>query len=213
VPIHVEPLASALEGSPGNENGDATLDTTPDTTLGGACYFLAVATIEPRKNHMLLIQIWRALIQRGGPTPKLLLVGRRGWESEQTFRELDLAPDLRQHVIEIPRLSSLHLRLLMKNARAVLMPSFAEGYGIPIVEALSLGTPVICSDLPVFRNVSQNKALFRSPIDGTGWLTAIDAMTDHGSALRDEYARKAREFRAPTWQGYFGNVMDFLSRL
>ena len=101
----------------------------------------------------------------------------------------------------------------MKNALAVLMPSFAEGYGIPVVEALSLGTPVICSDIPVFREISQNKALLRSPIDGRGWLEAIESMMKTGSALREKYAKKAREFRAPTWDRYFSNVQDFLATL
>jgi glycosyltransferase involved in cell wall biosynthesis len=140
-----------------------------------------------------------------------VLVGRRGWESEQTFRELDLAPDLQQHLVQVPSLPSAHLRALIKNALAVLMPSFAEGYGIPVVEALSLGTPVICSDIPVFREISQDKALLRSPIDGRGWLEAIESIMTVGSALRAECARKAREFKAPTWDHYFNNVQDFLA--
>jgi glycosyltransferase involved in cell wall biosynthesis len=95
---------------------------------------------------------------------------------KQIFRELDLAPDLQQYVVQVPSIPSAHLCALMQNATAVLMPSFAEGYGIPVVEALSLGTPVICSDIPVFREISQNKALLRSPIDGRGWLEAIESM-------------------------------------
>jgi glycosyltransferase involved in cell wall biosynthesis len=102
-----------------------------DTELRNSPYFLVVSTIEPRKNHALLIEIWRRLIERGGSPPKLVLVGRRGWESEQTFRELDFAPDLQQHLVQVPCLPSAHLRLLIRGAVAVLMPSFAEGYGIP----------------------------------------------------------------------------------
>ncbi|MGY3607557.1 MULTISPECIES: glycosyltransferase [unclassified Bradyrhizobium] len=86
---------------------------------------------------------------RPNDTPlKLMLVGKRGWESEQMFRELVLAPDLQGHVVQVPNLPSAHLRTLMQNAVAVLMPSFAEGCGIPVVEALSLSTPVICSGIP-----------------------------------------------------------------
>jgi glycosyltransferase involved in cell wall biosynthesis len=205
VPIHTEPLPSPLEWAPMLDDSDAVLRTVP--------YFLFVSTIEPRKNHALLIEIWRSLIQRDLSPPKLVLVGRRGWESEQTFRELDLAPDLQRHLVQIPSLPSAHLRALMKNALAVLMPSFAEGYGIPVVEALSLGTPVICSDIPVFREISQNKALLRSPIDGRGWLEAIESMMKAGSVLREKSAKKTREFRAPTWDSYFSNVQDFLASL
>ena len=78
---------------------------------------------------------------------------------------------------------------------------------------MSLGTPVICSDIPVFREISQDKALLRSPIDGRGWLEAIESMMKAGSALRETYAEKAREFRVPTWDGYFRNVQNFLATL
>jgi hypothetical protein len=78
---------------------------------------------------------------------------------------------------------------------------------------VSLGTPVICSDIPVFREISQDKALLRSPIDGRGWLEAIESMMKAGSALREKYAGEAREFRAPTWDSYFSNVQDFLATL
>ena len=181
-----------------------------DATLRGIPYFLIVSTIEPRKNHALLIEVWRSLIRRGVSPPKLVLVGRRGWENEQTLRELDLAPDLPRHLVQVP---SAHLRTLMKNALAVLMPSFAEGYGIPVVEALSLGTPVICADIPVFREISQNKALLKSPIDGRGWLEAVESMMKPDSALRGKYAEKAHKFKAPTWGTYFRNVQDFLATL
>jgi glycosyltransferase involved in cell wall biosynthesis len=205
VPIHVEPLASPLEQAREIGEGDAGIHGRP--------YFVVISTIEPRKNHPLLIQVWRALIQQGKQTPRLVIVGKRGWGSEQTFRELDLAPDLRQHVIEVPSLPSPHLRSLIRNARALLMPSFAEGYGLPIVEALSLGTPVVCSDIPVFREVSQDKALLISPLDGLSWLQAIESLTAATSSLRDRLSAKTLEFKPPIWRSYFENVEAFLKTL
>ena len=206
VPIHVEPLASPLEQS-------GEINQRKAGFLNGVSYFVAISTIEPRKNHSLLIQIWRALMRRGIATPKLVIVGKRGWESEQTFRELDLAPDLRQHVIEVSSLPSAHLRSLLKNARALLMPSFAEGYGLPIVEALSLETPVICSDIPVFLEVSQGKALLIPPLDGLSWLRAIELLTPEDSVLRTQLQARTLEFKPPTWGSYFQNVEAFLGNL
>ncbi|WP_454620447.1 glycosyltransferase family 4 protein [Bradyrhizobium cenepequi] len=205
VPIHTERLGSPLEWTPALRDQDHALRKIP--------YFLMVSTIEPRKNHALLIEVWRSLVRRGGSPPKLILVGRRGWESEQTLRELDLAPDLQRHVVQVSSLPSAHLRTLMQNATAVLMPSFAEGYGIPVVEALSLGVPVICSDIPVFREISQGRALLRSPIDGKGWLEAIEQMVKVSSELRKKGVRDAREFNAPAWNNYFTNVRNFLETL
>jgi glycosyltransferase involved in cell wall biosynthesis len=206
VPIHVEPLASPLEQADEIKEQDAAF-------LGRIPYFVTISTIEPRKNHSLMIQVWRALIQRRLAAPKLVIVGQRGWESEQTFRELDLAPDLRPHIIEVSSLPPAHLRSLIKNALALLMPSFAEGYGLPIVEALSLRTPVVCSDIPVFSEVSQKKALLISPLDGKSWLKAIESLAMAESCLRAQLLEKTFQFSPPTWRGYFENIEEFLIRL
>jgi glycosyltransferase involved in cell wall biosynthesis len=206
VPIHVEPLASPLEHTSSLVDGDQALRAVLP-------YFLIVSTVEPRKNHALLVEVWRSLVRKGRSPPRLVLVGKRGWECEQTFREFDLAPDLQQHIVRFQGLPSWHLRSLVQNAIAVLMPSFAEGYGIPVVEALSLGTPVICSDIPVFREISQGKALLRAPLDGKGWLDAIELMLAEGSELRGTCVQQAREFKAPRWNTYFDNVQNFLSTL
>jgi glycosyltransferase involved in cell wall biosynthesis len=93
------------------------------------------------------------------------------------------------------------------------MPSFAEGYGLPIVEALSLGTPVICSDIPVFREVGQDKALLISPLDGLSWLQAIESLTPPASPLRDRMSAKTLEFKPPIWRSYFENVEAFRDTL
>lgn len=93
------------------------------------------------------------------------------------------------------------------------MPSFAEGYGLPVVEALSLGTPVIASDIPVFREITQGCALLRHPLDGPGWLQAIMALSDLGSSAAIEARERARAFHAPSWPAYFERVDAFLASL
>ncbi|MBJ7442326.1 MAG: glycosyltransferase, partial [Sphingopyxis sp.] len=202
VPIHIEPLASPLGAS-----------ATPAAELSSERYFVAVSTIEPRKNYRLLINVWRELGRRTGAVPKLVIVGHRGWESEQIFRELDLAPDIKPHIIEIPSLSSSHLRSLIQSARALLMPSFAEGYGLPIVESLSLGTPVVCSDISVFHEVSQNKAMFLSPLNGKGWLAAIEQLSVVNSSLHRDLLAKSGRFVAPAWDNYFCKIEEFIADL
>jgi glycosyltransferase involved in cell wall biosynthesis len=203
VPIHVEPLASPL----------GSTRAAPDAGLDSKEYFVAVSTIEPRKNYRLLINVWRALSRRTGSVPKLVIVGHRGWESEQIFRELDLSLDIRPHIIEVPSLSSSHLRSLIQNARALLMPSFAEGYGLPIVEALSLGTPIVCSDIPVFHEVSQNTAMFLSPLDGKGWLKAIVDLSAAGSCVHQHLVANVGRFVPPSWDRYFQRIEGFIESL
>lgn len=204
VPIHVQPLASPLEQS---------AHVAIDRELADSCYFVVVSTLEPRKNHMLLLDIWRALAVAGGRTPKLVVVGNPGWENEQIVDTLRRSTSIRPHIRWVAGLSSEALRDLVANARALLMPSFAEGYGLPVVEALSLGAPAIVSDIPVFREITQGRALFLSPIDGAGWRDAIVDFSAADSPRRHELARAARSFEPPRWDRYFTAVDEFLGTL
>jgi hypothetical protein len=70
--------------------------------LAGLPYFVICSTIEPRKNHLLILQVWRELVQReGAGAPKLVIVGGRGWKFEAVAALLDRSPVLRGHVIEV----------------------------------------------------------------------------------------------------------------
>jgi glycosyltransferase involved in cell wall biosynthesis len=204
-PIHAEPLASPLEA-----RRDAAL---LDAELANAPYFVTVGTLEPRKNHVLLLNIWRELVARGGETPTLVCVGGRGWGAAQIIDGFERSKILAPHVRSVTGLSSESLRRLIANARALLAPNFAEGYGIPLVEALAVGAPVVCSDIPVFHEVAQDCATFLSPLDGAGWLAAIRRLAENDSAATDDARRLARSFRAPNWTQYFAGVEAFLDSL
>jgi glycosyltransferase involved in cell wall biosynthesis len=205
IPILSYPLPSPLETVDGSSVRDAALFERP--------YFVVLGTIEPRKNHALLFNVWRRLAAHGKFVPKLVVVGNRGWENEQAVDMLERCSLIADHVWEIADLSNAGLGKLLTNARALLMPSFAEGYGLPLVEALSLGTPVVASDLPVFRETTQGKAIFCDAIDGLGWSNAIEALTDLKS-VESRAARKAAEsFHSPRSSGYFSAVEDFLAGL
>lgn len=204
IAIHAQPLPSTL--------GDAT-EEDADPELARSDYFVAVSTIEPRKNHLLLLDVWRALAATGAPAPKLVLVGGTGWENERVLDMLQRSAPLRRHARLVSGLSSAALRRLIGHANALLMPSFAEGYGLPIVEALSLGVPAIVSDIAAFREVAQNRAVFLSPIDGLGWKRAIDEFADRGSPRRLAALRDARAFAPPDRRGYFAATDSFLDTL
>lgn len=96
------------------------------------------------------------------------------------------------------------------NARAVLAPSLAEGFGLPVDEALGLGTPVIASDIPVFREISRNAAVFVPPRDQDAWRAAILAAA---TELRGRAQDAANPFSASTSQDYAAAIRDFLSAL
>lgn len=195
-PIEVAPLAAAK------------LPTTFDSRLLEAPYFVMLGTIEARKNHMLILQLWRDLVQRlGASAPHLVLIGRRGWESEQVLDLLDRCETLRHHVHEISHCPDDQMANWVKHAQALLFPSFVEGFGIPLVEALVLGTPVIASDLPIFKEIAGDVPTYLHPLDGLGWMKAIEEFSHMKSTMRENQIQRIRHFKAPTWREHF-RVLD-----
>jgi len=185
-------------------------DEGPDPELCGHDYFVVCGTIEPRKNHQLLLNVWRELVgQRGRHAPMLVIVGSPGWGSSPVLEALEESWALQGRVILAQGLSSPGLRRLVAHAKALLMPSFAEGFGLPIIEALTVGTPVIASDLPVHREIAGNLAVYRDPADRAGWFTDICMFTD-GSPAAAELGRRVADYQPASWGEYFSRIERFL---
>lgn len=170
-------------------------------------YFVVLGTIEPRKNHLLLLQLWRRLVEElGDAAPRLVVIGQRGWECEQAVDLLDRCPPLRGFVLEQSHCDDRALATWLRHARALLFPSFVEGFGLPLVEALALQVPVIASRLPVFREIAGDIPEALDPLDGPAWRQAIlDYMQPDG--LRPRLQRqRMRGYVAPTWPNHFAAV-------
>lgn len=179
-------------------------------TPGGHPFFLTIGTIEPRKNHLVLLHAWRTLVEKLGPqAPKLIIVGRRGWENENVVDIIERCRRLGDHVLECNRLPDAHLRWLMRQSRAVLFPSFAEGFGLPLFEALALHVPVICSELPVFRDIAGSAPNYLDPIDGLGWARAVEAYAAPDSPERAAQMARLASVSVPRWRDHFA-VIDRL---
>lgn len=177
-------------------------------------YFVYISTIEPRKNHLLLLNVWRRLVERlGDQAPVLVLIGRRGWENENVVDMLERAEILRGHVIEAGSVPDNEMHALVAGARAMLMPSFEEGFGIPVIEALSASVPVICSDIVAHREVGGDAPDYLDPLDGLGWLNTINAYRQPDSPERQAQLGRIAAWRAPTWRDYFDIIADMLDEM
>ena len=184
----------------------------PPAALAGVNYFVVCGTIEPRKNLMTLLNIWRVLAREPAP-PKLVIVGKRGWLSAAVIEMLERSVALRPHVIEAGGLSTPGLRGLLAGARALLMPSFAEGFGLPVAEALAAGTPVVASDIEAFREVGGDAIDYVDPLDGLGWLQAVrDYSTPQSPRRRAALARLSRGAAAGP-NAFFAKIDDFIAQL
>lgn len=178
-----------------------------------APYFVMLGTIEPRKNHLLLLHLWRQLVEEHGEAvPRLVVIGQRGWECEQVVDILERCETLRGFVVEHARCDDRDLATWLHHAQALLFPSFAEGFGMPLVEALSLGVPVIASDLPVFHEVAGSIPEYLDPLDGRAWKEAILDYAQPGSAARRAQCSRMEGFGAPTWEEHFERVEILLER-
>lgn len=170
--------------------------------VGGRPYFVCVGTLEPRKNLDFLLTIWRRLAERmGDAAPWLILAGKRGWENESIIDHLERSPPIRRFVHEVCDLSDGQLAGLIRGAVALLAPSRAEGFDLPVAEAGALGTPVIASDIPVHRELAVGASLL-DPLDGPAWLAAIEAAT----RSRPHAVATA----SPSWDEHFAIVEEAL---
>lgn len=175
-------------------------DEVPSAARPKGPYFITVGTIEPRKNHALLLDVWERL---GPDAPELLICGGRGWNNEAVFARLDaLGDDAR--VRELSGLSDGALAALMQGAQALLFPSHAEGYGLPAVEALLLGTPVLCSNIATFREILANSAVYIDDSDHEMWETTV---VDWSKRPRDML--RVDGFDAPDWATHFKIVLSY----
>lgn len=175
-------------------------------------YFVCVGRIAPEKNHLLLLAIWRRLVdEMGDGAPLLVIIGEREPGNQNVFDFLDRNRKLRDYVIELGAVVDVHLHKLVMGARALLFPAFAEGGGMPIVEALARGVPVIAADLPTLREVGQGVPDYIDPNDGVGWENTIKEYTQDGSCARRGQLERLAGFKRPTWEEHFSAVKEFVT--
>ncbi|MFM8749946.1 glycosyltransferase family 4 protein [Rhabdaerophilum sp.] len=182
---------------------------SPVRELQGRPYFMICGAVEPRKNHRLLIEAWRELIRRHGEaTPKLIVAGSPGFASQEIIREMSAEESLRRSILLASGLSSPAMAQLMASARAVLMPSFIEGFGLPPGEALSVGTPALVSDIPAHREAVGEAGEFLPPKNPDPWVEAIENLMD--DARFEERRAAARTFVPRRWGDYMRDVTAVL---
>lgn len=203
VPVHVALLGTTDMVA---RKEAATTDARP--------YLVCLGTIEGRKNHLLLLHLWRqfAATLPQSRIPRLLIIGKRGWENEQVLDLLDRSPALHGLVEELPGCPDAMLGTLLAGANGLLMPSFAEGFGMPIAEALAMGVPVLCSDLPAHREVGGTAADYLDPLDGPGWSARILDYAGKGEHWRAQIERIGA-WKRPTWPEHFQVVKRAIEQL
>ncbi len=168
-------------------------------------YFVCVGTVETRKNHAFLLDVWANLVANyGDQAPTLFVIGQHGPLSQGCLDRFENDAALSAHVALVNRCDDQRLAELLANAHGLLAPSLSEGFGLPIVEALRLGLPVIASDIPIFREIGQGIPELLDPTDQSAWEQAI--MNLAAFAMR-----RHADFIPRSWEDHFAPLDAWLA--
>ncbi len=191
--LHVEPIPLAVRVE------------RVGTGTAVAPSFVHIGTVDRRKNVELLFEVWRVLSEAGGRVPTLHLVGAHSQELPSKWKAIE------RHVQTHEGLDDVGVGRLLEGSRALLFPSTAEGFGLPVVEALARGVPALASDLPAIRETVGGLAELLSPDDVGAWVRAVSDYTEARSPRRQAQIARLSRYRAPTWREHFEHLDRVLS--
>jgi glycosyltransferase involved in cell wall biosynthesis len=165
--------------------------------VGDAPVFLSVGTIEPRKGQRVALSAFEQLWAQDFDA-RLVFVGRRGWFEEAVIAEITGHSEFGRRLFWFDDVGDEELSFLYDRAAALILASYAEGFGLPIVEAARRGRPVICSDIPVFREVGGAGAIYFRVNDPAALAASVrgfvagELEADPAQAPRASWADAAR---------------------
>jgi len=193
--VRVIPLG--VEPNPGNAGrGDAEILCHYGITGN---YILSAGTLEPRKNITTLVRAFRIAAEKGGIPQSLVLCGKPGWKPEEMDREIE-ASGLKGRIVRTGYVPDEALPALFRHADAFVYPSLYEGFGLPPLEAMAHGVPVLCSNASSLPEVVGDAALTFPPRDEE-MLSSLLIRLLNEPELQQELIRKGyRRASLFTWE-------------
>ena len=176
-------------------------------------FLLYVSTIERRKNHEVIYRAYRKIILEGNgdKLPDLYFVGMRGWGVEDFLRDLSLDPLIKNKIKLLGRVNDEQLATLYKKCKFVLFPSFYEGWGLGVGEALAYGKFVLCSNSGSLPEVGSEFAEYIDPLRVDLWAKKILFYSCYSEALakKEEYIKD--NWRPRSWSSLGHQVCCMLT--
>ncbi|WP_297369990.1 glycosyltransferase family 1 protein [Acidocella sp.] len=163
-------------------------------------FVLMVATFEARKNHAGALRLWRLLLSQGGAVPKLVLAGRRGWLADDVLAQIAASEGLGGRVEVIEQPSDAELRALYQACLFSLFPSFYEGWGLPVSEALAHGVPVLASSASAIPEAGGAFCAYFDPDHLAEAARLARLWLDQPDELAALKARIRAQYRPLSWQ-------------
>ena len=160
-----------------------------------------MSTIEPRKNHKVLVDAWRELVADGTVAKsgfKLVFVGRKGWQVDDFYAALTADPEFGKSIVHLSDIDDGALDALYRDAAFCLVPSLYEGYGLPVVEAMVHGKPVVASSGGALPEVLGERGVILDPGDIAGWRDEMRRMIVDAD-YRGSWSDKLATFKPVDW--------------
>ncbi|NRB62551.1 MAG: glycosyltransferase family 4 protein [Saprospiraceae bacterium] len=172
-------------------------------------FFLFVSTLEPRKNLRTLLAAYQGFRQKNESKVQLVLAGKEGWKMKG-FQQAMAQHPFKDDIVQTGFISNQQLAALYKKAIAFVYPSWYEGFGLPILEAFSYGTPVITSNTTAMPEVAGNAAILADPADAKTFTEAMHNIWGNPQlrqTLSTHGLRRVREF---SWEKTAATILSAL---
>ena len=164
-------------------------------------FALSVGTLEIRKNHIILLNAYRFLIENGFDLlPTLVLAGREGWLNNNLRYQVEQDPVLKGGVVIMTDVSDFVLDYLYRNCIFTLYPSLYEGWGLPIAESMNYGKPCIASNTSSMKEVAPEFTRFAHPLKLSEWVAHIQELSAKDKILDHETRRITSEYKPFLWK-------------
>lgn len=176
--------------------------------LKGQDFILCVGTIELKKNHQLFYYVYKLAKARGIELPKLVLAGRRGWMTEATYELMTKDPEVKDRFVFQLNKSDEQLAWFYNNCLFSVLPSFYEGWGIPIAESLARGVPCLCSNTSSMTEIAEDFVEHFSPASTDECLAGIQRWLD--PAKLEKLREHTKQYKQYSWNDSFTQIKQYI---
>jgi glycosyltransferase involved in cell wall biosynthesis len=172
---------------------------------------LCVGTVEAKKNHALLYYTYKLAQIRGIDLPKIVIVGRKGWNTENIVDIMSRDPEVKDKFVITESIDDEELSWLFDNCMCTILPSFHEGWGIPIAESVARGIPCICSNTSSMVEIAEEYVTHFSPASSDECLAAIQDILEPG--VLEKRKRDIKKYRPTSWDDTYRQVDTYIKEI
>jgi glycosyltransferase involved in cell wall biosynthesis len=171
-------------------------------------YFVTIGSRDPRKNIGTLIKTWKILNDRNENFPKLKIIGK----GNRGFKEEGIS-EIPDNVDFTGYLSDGEMVNLLQNSKALIFPSLYEGFGLPPLEAMSMGVPVICSDIAPLREVCGDAPVYFNPLDNKEIAQKIEKFLNEPYKSSEMISKGLERSKLYSWKKSADKLLSILDRV